>query len=236
MATATKETCNTIPKHLSMRHPSFLRINQTYGTLLSRQTAGMTQHFSGWWKNFAARNGQCHVYWCFVSLLQHIVIYTNGFWWNYYDPLAQDHIFEGNLSLNRWWWSQNIEARMKNPTGSCWVLFSTTAFGMGVDIAHSRTVIHCEPSTDMDGYPQELVRMDFQAALFCTPILAGHISPTMKTYVTNSEPCRHSLLCQSFVGTHTDSLSHHSCCDVCTEKCPCATQCSHLPVCAELSN
>lgn len=87
-----------------------------------------------------------------------------------YDPLAQDQIFEANLSLNHWWWRQNenMEARMKNPTGSCWVLFSTTAFGMGVDIAHSRTVIHCEPSADVDDY----LRMDFKAALFCTPILA----------------------------------------------------------------
>ena len=51
-----------------------------------------------------------------------------------------------------------ITESLMTPTGSCHVLFSTTAFGMGVDVPNIRTVIHFGPSSDVDDYFQETGR------------------------------------------------------------------------------
>ena len=48
---------------------------------------------------------------------------------------------------------------MLNPNGNCRVLFSTTAFGMGVDVPNICTVIHFGPPADMDDYFQECGRV-----------------------------------------------------------------------------
>ena len=53
---------------------------------------------------------------------------------------------------------KNILTSLKNEKGVCRVLFSTIAFGMGVDIPNIRTVIHCGPSSDTDDYVQEAGR------------------------------------------------------------------------------
>lgn len=47
---------------------------------------------------------------------------------------------------------------MLNPQGSCRVLFSATAFGMGVNVANIPTVIHFGPPADMVDYFQECGR------------------------------------------------------------------------------
>jgi len=54
---------------------------------------------------------------------------------------------------------QQILQSMLNPQGNCHVLFSTTAFGMGVDVPNIRTVIHLGPPADMDDYFQECGRV-----------------------------------------------------------------------------
>ena len=112
-----------------------------------------------------------------------------------------------------------ILANVKEPSGSCRVVFWTIAFGMGVDI---RTIIHYGPSTDVDDYIQEAghAGMDClpsNAILYCYPgCTLGHVSPVMKKYTTNSEKCRRLLLLKSFPGRHnTTQTNHHSCCDVC---------------------
>ena len=42
-----------------------------------------------------------------------------------------------------------------NPSGICRVIFSTIAFGMGVDVPDVRTVIHFGPSSGIEEYLQE---------------------------------------------------------------------------------
>ncbi len=132
-----------------------------------------------------------------------------------------------------------IMASMKDAAGACRVLFSTIAFGMGVDIADIRTVIHYGPSADVDDYLQEAGRagrdgIPSNAILYCYPgCTIGHVRPAMKKYITNTDTCRRSLLLQSFVEDHRISLNRHSCCDVCVKNCPCATPCSYQPVSAK---
>ena len=53
---------------------------------------------------------------------------------------------------------QQIMQSILNPHGTCRVLFSTTAFGMGVDVPNIRTVIYFGPPADMDDYFQECGR------------------------------------------------------------------------------
>jgi len=69
---------------------------------------------------------------------------------------------------------QQILQSMLNPQGNCRVLFSTTAFGMGVDVPNIRTVIHLGPPADMDDYFQECGRagrdgMQSNAILYLYP-------------------------------------------------------------------
>ena len=47
---------------------------------------------------------------------------------------------------------------MKDPNSACRVVFCTVAFGMGVDIANIRTIIHYGPPSDVDDYVQETGR------------------------------------------------------------------------------
>ena len=128
--------------------------------------------------------------------------------------------------------------------GSCRVLFSTIAFGMGVDISDIHTVIHYGPSADIDDYLQESGRAGrngepSHAILYCYPgCTLGHVSPAMKKYILNGDTCRRSFLLDSFPGIHQlNNRDHHSCCDVCTQMCACAIPhaiaCSFQPTCAE---
>ena len=128
---------------------------------------------------------------------------------------------------------------MSSHDGKCRVLFSTIAFGMGIDIPNIRTVIHYGPSTDIDDYFQESGRcgkdgIQSQAILYVYPgCLYGHVSPAMKQYCNNSQVCRRRLLLQSFVGGDekaTDLPDKQDCCDICasnsqcTKKNECTTQ------------
>ena len=133
-----------------------------------------------------------------------------------------------------------IMESVKDPAGTCRVLFCTIAFGMGVDIPNIRTVIHYGPSSDVDDYLQEAGRagrdgVPSNAVLYCYPgCTLGHVSCAMKKYTMNEDMCRRSMLMQSFAGDHGISeLNHHSCCDVCGQKCKCATPCMYKPVRAE---
>lgn len=110
----------------------------------------------------------------------------------------------------------------------------------GVDIPDIRTVIHYGPSSDVNDYLQEAGRAGREGVanntIFCfyPGCTLGHVSPAMKRYAMNDDSCRHSVLLQSFGGSHDTSQLHcHSWCDVCTLKCMCACPCSYQSVCAE---
>ena len=50
---------------------------------------------------------------------------------------------------------QSIILSFSSPSGICRVIFSTIAFGMGVDVPDIRTVVHYGPSSGIEDYIQE---------------------------------------------------------------------------------
>lgn len=135
---------------------------------------------------------------------------------------------------------KDILMSLKNENGVCRVLFSTIAFGMGVDIPNIRTVIHYGPSTDIDDYLQEAGRAGrdkklSHAILYKYPYsMMGHVSKSMKEYVRLDKGCRRKFLLKQF----TSELSaydgdKHMCCDLCTVQCKCDNPCLYTPPHAE---
>ena len=120
----------------------------------------------------------------------------------------------------------------------CRLLFSTIAFGMGVDIPDVRTVIHYGPSSDIESYFQESGRAgrdgkDSRAVLYVYPgSLLGHVDNSMKAYCTLEEgTCRRDELLKHFPGKRGHHPIHfhqpHACCDQCMRKCECGQEHKH---------
>lgn len=122
-------------------------------------------------------------------------------------------------------------------TGVCRVVFSTIAFGMGVDIDDIRFVIHFGPSSDIESYVQETRRAGrdgslSNAILYIYPnSLMGHVTKAMRAYCKlNNSQCREELLCHFPVNAKCKASSPlHCCCDNCAAKCECNEPEDHIP-------
>lgn len=123
------------------------------------------------------------------------------------------------------------------PTDStCRILFSTVAFGMGVDIPDVRTVIHYGPAGDVESYFQESGRAgrdgkQSRAILYVYPgCLLGHVDKSMKVYCTLEEgKCRREELLKHFAGrdVYHPVSPLHACCDRCAQICECGEKQEH---------
>ena len=129
---------------------------------------------------------------------------------------------------------EQILKSLRDEKGVCRVLFSTIAFGMGVNISNIRYVIHYGPSNDVDDYVQEAGRAGrdnllSHAILYKYPYcLLGHASKTMKAYVKLENGCRRRFLLQQFTsGVVTDHDPKHLCCDLCAMDCKCKSPCPY---------
>ena len=129
---------------------------------------------------------------------------------------------------------QQIMQSILNPHGTCCVLFSITAFEMGVDVPNIRTVIHFGPTVDMDDYFQECGRarcdgLKSNAILYLYPgCLIGHVSNNMKECCKLESTCRRRALLQNFIGgvdTTAIGSMKHNCCDISTHECTCSVEC-----------
>ena len=119
------------------------------------------------------------------------------------------------------------------PSGTCRILFSTVAFGMGVDIPNVRTVIHCGPPNDVESYFQEsgLAGRDgkpSKAILYLYPgSLLSHVEKSMKAYCTlEADKCHREELLKHFPGKNVQHLVHMYC-DQCTQVCECGNEHEH---------
>ena len=115
--------------------------------------------------------------------------------------------------------------------GNCRVLFSTIAFGMGINITNIRRIIHYGPSRNIEEYVQESGRggrdgEQCHAVLYVYPgCTRGHVSDEMKSYCQNTDACRRHALFQYFPGSYSGPSPAHACCDICQSFCLCACQC-----------
>ncbi len=131
---------------------------------------------------------------------------------------------------------KTILAAFQPTDGTCHILFSTIAFGMGVDIPDVRTIIHYGPCSDIESYFQESSRAgrdgkESRAMLYMYPgSLLGHIDKTMKAYCMLEEgKCRRKELLKRFPGesVHDQISPPHACCDQCTKDCKCGEEQKH---------
>ncbi len=91
--------------------------------------------------------------------------------------------------------------------GTVRVVFCTIAFGMGVHVKGANLALHFGPSSCLDDYLQEVVKIGRSSDKNSHSVLLGYkgcarsknINDEMKEYVRNNEVCRRSLLMQPFL-------------------------------------
>lgn len=116
-----------------------------------------------------------------------------------------------------------------DPQGDIRVLVATIAFGMGVNCKGVHTTIHVGPSKNIESYVQESGRAgrdgaQSKAIILFHGLLLVNVQQDMKDYVKASL-CRRAELMKPFgvdlPGRDGSCRPHHSCCDVCANKCTC---------------
>lgn len=112
------------------------------------------------------------------------------------------------------------------------VVVSTVAFGMGIDCADVRQVVHLGPPDDVEAYIQETGRAgcDGQNAIAVLLLIKGaryEMDTTLHNYCKNTSVCRRNFLFSVFEGFQPGIVSPPYCCDICRSRCS--------PVCTEES-
>ena len=252
-ATATKETCSIIQQHMKMLDPCIIalspeRTNIRYSVVKASRECEtafqwLVENLRERRKNFPRVVIFCRSITTCTRLYKYFLFTLKE---ESYEPPSskpdiQSRLFAMFHSRVDEEDKMKIIDGMKVPNGTCRVLFCTIAFGMGIDIANIRTIIHYGPSTSIEDYLQEAGRagrdgLQSNAVLYAYPGCAvGHVSPAMKKYTSNEDICRRSMLLKSFLGKHIfNQTNHHSCCDICTKKCLCSTPCAYQPLHVEL--
>ena len=115
------------------------------------------------------------------------------------------------------------------------IVVCTIAFGMGLDCADVKQVIHWGPSSDIESYMQECGRagrngQPSNALLMIRRSDFKAISKNVKDYCLNGTICRRVMLC-SYFGHDVVPASGCACCDVCAVTCQCTNcNCNDFPV------
>nr|XP_006819128.1 PREDICTED: Bloom syndrome protein homolog [Saccoglossus kowalevskii] len=128
---------------------------------------------------------------------------------------------------------QHIISSFQNPNGVVRVLFTTIAFGMGMDVKGVHQIIHLGPSNDIDEYMQETGRAGRDASVMASVVLvkypgslrSSRISKLMKGYCRNVSSCRRKFILAEFQDNPKSSAILHTCCDICSLKCRCLCAC-----------
>ena len=105
------------------------------------------------------------------------------------------------------------------------LVIATSSFGMGIDCADIRCIIHWSAPADMETYAQETGRAgrdnaQSKAVLYYSA--AKYVNEKMRDYGTNVSVCRCNLLFKGFL-FHQDVVRKPlcKCCDVCMLICNC---------------
>jgi len=107
------------------------------------------------------------------------------------------------------------------------LIIATTAFGLGVDCADIRQVIHWGVPNTVEEYVQESGRSgrdtNFAEAILFQGKVGVHCTKLMKDYTFSQDTCRRRMLFSSFLsfsGGNADEPC--KCCDICKMSCQCA--------------
>ena len=121
----------------------------------------------------------------------------------------------------------DIVTSFSNPNGQIRVLFSTIAFGMGIDVKGLYTVIHLGVPSDVESFLQESGRAGRDGAPSTSILLIykgmfkdSRVNSQMKEYVCNVTSCRRKAILKHFPA-FAEQLGNHRCCDICAASCEC---------------
>ena len=108
--------------------------------------------------------------------------------------------------------------------GVCWVVFSSTELGMGVNNKDIRMVVHYGPPMHMDDFFQEIGRAghDLQPAKAVLIYHGGHLrkcDKVVKKYAKSEDTCLRQIILSEFDETENDLVYSHNCCNICHQKC-----------------
>lgn len=183
-----------------------------------------------------------------IKLYKHFLTYLRD---DSYEPKGATHMISNRLFAmyharvdddDR----QTILSVFRCSDSVCRILFSTVAFGMGVDIPDIHRVIHYGPPGDIESYFQESGRAGrdgkhARALLYLYPgSLLGYVDKSMKAYC-NLElgKCRRKELLKYFPGNVLADCAIdpcHFCCDGCVHTCECGEKHEHIKLISNDNN
>lgn len=128
---------------------------------------------------------------------------------------------------------EEIKTDLSNPLGLIRVLIATSAAGMGVNFCDITSVINYGPPKDMDSFLQQFGRAGRDGTQATGLLLFNakqcrNLDPEMREYINNTSRCRREILLSVYNATCPPTLVRHACCDICSKKCPCTSECQNI--------
>ncbi len=107
------------------------------------------------------------------------------------------------------------------------IVVATIAFGMSLNCADIRRIIHWGPPGDIESYLQETGRagrdgLPSIATLYIGPndLRSPHLEDSIKIYCKNTNTCRREIILRDFDNAQDiQNITRLGCCDICNMKC-----------------
>ena len=115
---------------------------------------------------------------------------------------------------------------LETESGTCRVVISTSALGMGIDMKGVRTVVHYGPPHTAEDYLQAIGRAgrdggESHVVLLHSGALNRGTDMNIRQYLSKPDGCRRECLLALFECSVEQKDPLHSCCDLCSMRCSC---------------